>query len=210
VNDPVVNLAAEQAKLNAKRKRLGLDRDDPEPDTPARFPKIRGPHEETATPSSRRPTSPRARGRHPVVEDEPAAEDPGYPLIPEGEYQAVLKHCSLEQLWSRWVWICWFQISTGEHQGAEVPFYMTKPTDEKSRRMRRGWKVSTTYAVATGRRPPKNIARLNPKTYLAEKVFLVKVGAVPTDFQGNEVPEAARYSKIKTLVRPLTGQGSGS
>jgi len=150
-----------------------------------------------------------AAAEAPEVDTEPAGEDPGYALVPEGEYEVALRRCVLRQQWSRWTWICWFQVVEGGELGTEIAMYLARPPKEKERRARRGWKLSAVYAIATGRRPPRNIARLNPETYLASKVFLAKVVTVERDQFGSEVPHAARYSKVKRLVRPMTGKLGG-
>lgn len=147
------------------------------------------------------------RDEAPEVDVTPGDEDSRYPLIPAGEHEVRLARVALKQMWNRWVWVCWWLVVEGDHAGVELPMYLPRPPKDREERLGRGWAMSAAYAVATGRRPPKNLARLSPATYLADKQFTVKVVSVERDQFGNVVPPGARYSRVRCLVRLSAGRG---
>ena len=104
----------------------------------------------------------RPGGKHenaPEVDAAPSDEDGSYPHVPAGEYEARLVRAVPRQMWNRWVWICWWLVVEGDHAGVELPMYLPRPPKDRESRLSRGWVMTAAYAVATGRRPPRNLGR---------------------------------------------------
>ena len=61
------------------------------------------------------------------------------------------------------------------------------------------------YAAATGRRPPKDLSRRRPSSYLGNCVLEVETVTVVTDEKGQLRSEVLHYSRVKRVVRRTAG-----
>jgi hypothetical protein len=148
----------------------------------------------------------RERAGEPPTEEVADVPDAGYPRVKEGLYWVALSACVQRELWGRWRWLLTWTVVEGPAQGIELPQYLPRPKDPKAR-PRPGWALSHAYRVARGERLPKNLARLNPRVYLADAVFEARVRDVERDSFGAKVAPAARYSRIVNLERRVTSEG---
>jgi hypothetical protein len=199
LSDPVQLHAERRRRERAERERVRADGAH-EPVPPHR---IRGRHVAHDAPSPAAAPNRRARPPTDTAEGDP---DAAYPRIAPGEYEAVLARVHEAEQWGRWTWISWMRIvSPGEAYGVEVPFYLPRKPAEA--RPRRAWAITAAWIAATGRRPPKNLARLHPRSFLGERVLVVRVADVERDYTGAAVPEAARYSRVRAVLGAATGPG---
>lgn len=190
---------ADDSELRDAQQRLEARRG--AADVSPRVHRLRGRHE--PTPGCDTPAAP-ARRDAPPVEHTEAAADAGYPRVPAGEYEAVLVRVHQAEQWGRWRWICDLRIaSPGPAHGVVVPFYLPRPPADA--RPRRAWAVTAAYVAATGRRPPRNLARLHPEVYLGGRVLRVRVADVERDYAGAAVPDGARYSRVRCVLGVSTG-----
>jgi hypothetical protein len=166
--------------------------------------RLRGRH--TPTPGGDTTAAP-ARRAPPPVEDHEADADGSYPRVTPGEYDAVLVAAHQHEQWGRWRWLLTLRIlEPGPAHGVELPYYLPRPPADS--RPRRAWAMTAAYIVSTGRRPPRNLARLHPSVYLGgERVLRVRVVDVERDYLGRPVPEGARYSRVRAVLGVATGGG---
>jgi hypothetical protein len=141
----------------------------------------------------------------PREEPEPDADD--WPvLVPPGEYDLafVSEEKFYNPLWRRWVYCILMKImDTGEHFGKIIPFYLN--AIPKDKRPTTGRYIYSAYLVSTERRPPKDLWRRRPSSFMDGCVFRAKVRTSMTDSHGVKLPEAGHKSKVKCLVERIAG-----
>ena len=148
------------------------------------------------------PVGPQAAGRR--HSDEGCEDDAHWPFVPPGEYIMVfVREKRLKWHWGRSVWVVWMRITVGEHIGTLIPLWINALPDRK--RPTRGWKISSVFAVATDRKPPKDLWRRRPGSFLRDCVFRGKVRTVKKDQFGVELPDGAHTSVVHCLIERLAG-----
>jgi hypothetical protein len=75
----------------------------------------------------------------------------------------------------------------------------------KDRRPTPLWDISKAYSVATRLRPPTDLGRRRPRTFLADCHFRVRVVAVTKDAHGVPRAREASYSRVKYLIERVEG-----
>jgi hypothetical protein len=124
-------------------------------------------------------------------------------LLPEGEYEVMLVSEERIFFFNRRLWRCLWRVVEGDHAGAESTMWLNIPG--KSDSVRRGHAVAQAYVVATGRRPPRDLNRRRPSSYLGGCVFRARVRTVRRDMHGIKWPEKASYSKVNHLIETTAG-----
>lgn len=129
--------------------------------------------------------------------------NPLFTRVPDDEYVVGLVSCKKPELYQSRRWKTVWRVVEGSEAGKELLYYI--PALIPGTPPKPGFKMYGVYCVATGRRPPRDLWRRNPKSFLAGALFLARVGKVKRDFQGAEIPEPARYSVIRALIRRVGG-----
>ncbi|MGH0033924.1 MAG: hypothetical protein ACQGVK_02735 [Myxococcota bacterium] len=140
------------------------------------------------------------------VESEEEYAPPGDPLftrVAAGSYVVGLISCRKRVLYRSPRWQTTWRIVEGPEAGKELFFFI--PALPKGGRPKPGYKMYGVYCIATDRRPPRDLWRRNPESFLRGALFEARVGQMKQDFQGTEIPEPARYSVIRVLVRRVDG-----
>ena len=130
-------------------------------------------------------------------------DNPLFTRVPDRGYIVGLVSCEKPELYTSFRWKTVWKIVEGPEAGKPLLFYI--PALPPGSPPKPGYKMFGVYCVATTRRPPKDLWRRNPKSFLSGAFFEVRVGQVKRDFQGAEIPEPARYSVIRALVRRVDG-----
>ena len=125
--------------------------------------------------------------------------------IPDGEYEVAFRKAEkFRFLGRRWVWAIHMTVmSEGEHFGKPILFFLSALP--KGKRPTPGWRIASAYEKATRLRPPKHLARYKPDDFMEGCTFLACVFQGTKDSDGVERPDGARYSKVKFLIRRLSG-----
>lgn len=125
-----------------------------------------------------------------------------YVLIPPGEYRVAFSGQHRATMWGKPRWsIALTVVTEGDHHGVVLPMFLRVPTGNP----RPSWSLTAAFVAATGERPPKRLAQMQPSKYLAECVLLAAVETVDRDAHGREHPPAMHYSKVSRLIRRLGG-----
>jgi hypothetical protein len=133
---------------------------------------------------------------------ESLAEDLDEILLPEGEYHVGFFSAKRRTWHKRKLWAVTFVITDGPHVGKRLPMFLNLP---EGYRLRRSHHLAAAYVCATGRRPPRDLARRPPSSFLEGCEFLAQIRTVRRDVHGVERPEEASYSKIAYLIRRTAG-----
>lgn len=136
------------------------------------------------------------------------SRDPLYTRVPNGLYVVGLESAKRRKPFGRLVWRTTWQIVEGPHLGERLYFFI--PIMPEGAPPKRGYRMTGVYQVATGRPPPRDLWRRNPSSFLKDAYFEARVSTVKRDWQGGEVPEEARYSRITGLSRTVAGGPCGS
>jgi hypothetical protein len=237
MNEPVIDLAAKQRELEAKRAREGIPAPNPgsaaQPSAPARSPKIRGPHEGTATAVDDKPAvDPKAYDGQPDdLQNDSAAwaeEDavldaiekaekslPDYrdTLLPEGEIVEVrFVSAAASNIGVASKWMLLFKIVMPDRFAGKVILGSYNPP--------RGPFLSTRHALyadwlAVVGRPLRSLPkRLSPEALLASFLRDCQVRAKTCVVNRRmdqklrkwvETPKSEHYSRIDFLVTRTSG-----
>ena len=157
----------------------------------------------------------------PAPTADPSDEDPKHPfsnLVPEGEYVFSFVKADLGNSFGRAIWFVLLEIAEGQHQGRRLLRFYTAP--RKGAPLARSSSLSQDFIAMTGLRPPSKGFRP------AELLEGVQVGAHVVTIKDRppnkrdierlrrekkklpariEIPPAARYSKIDSIDRIVTG-----
>ena len=148
------------------------------------------------------------RHLHPVdggAGDTVGVED-GWPaLVKPGLYRVAFLRCKRNDAWRNRKWrIDWRIVEEGEAFGVELPMFCTRVASAD--RLHPSRKIVHLFAVATDRRPPKNLWQYNPRQFLEGCTFTAKVTTTTRDgAHGVERPEALHTSVVATLERRENG-----
>lgn len=130
--------------------------------------------------------------------------DPNWTLVPPGKYEVAFVSAAKVRLNFREVWTIDFRIvSLGVGFGWPIRGHVAavKPQQRLTPSMKYvGW-----YSAATLLKPPKHLHQIHPRSFLADRSFLVKVRTVERDRDGNERPEALHYSVVQTILKQTAG-----
>lgn len=139
-----------------------------------------------------------------MVDDKPDP-DPYSTLVPPGHYDVgYVSHELRRGLFGRDVFAIKMRIiQTGEHFEKPIWFFLT--VAERGKPRGRSSRVASTYALATGHLPPKNLSKMSPADYLSGCHFRAKVKTSTKNSDGVEV-RALAYSKIVFLTETIAGQ----
>lgn len=188
-DDPIL-LAAER-----RRRERAAAQGIPADAAPVRSHQAGGP--DVSTPSSDVP--------RPEPQVVPEADSEALPHITPGSYEIAFQGAEKVRFWGRERWVLRFVVvEPGAANGVVLLMFVNAPP--AGAKPRRGWALSTLYVAATGRPPPRNLARLHPRSFLANAVFVGRVVDVGKDQFGAKVAEPARYSKIANLIGPAAGR----
>ena len=125
------------------------------------------------------------------------------PLIPEGVYSVMYRSHERRKMFEREMLMLTFEvIEAGDFHGTKLFMIANLP---KNGRWSVGSKFVQCWIVAQGKRPDR-YDRLNPSVF-KRKAFLAKVATVKKNILGLPRHEAARYSKIQTLISLAAGGG---
>jgi hypothetical protein len=179
--------------------------DTPAPETGDDFADIKrrlGVPTTAAKPQRERPT--RGPSLRVVPASDAAEHDPYLTLVPPGEYPVGFVRADQFMMFKKPRWANTMQIvEDGPHFGKPIYFFLAAMEPGKKRSPRTT--LFNTYAIATGRRPPKNLAQIHPEKFLAGCQFMARVITSTKDSTGTVLPEAVWYSKVKCLTRLLAG-----
>jgi hypothetical protein len=123
-------------------------------------------------------------------------------LVPEGDYHVGFLREARRIWFKRRLWVITFVITEGPHVGKPLPMFLNVP---EGYRVRRSHHLAAAYMCATCRRPPRDLARRAPSSFLEGCEFLAKVMTVRRDVHGVEVAEEASYSRVAYLIRRTAG-----
>ncbi len=144
----------------------------------------------------------------PEAHEASEADTDALPHIKPGRYELAYQGAEKAPFWGRKRWVISFVVvELGTANGVVLEMYVNAPPEDA--KPRRSWKFSTLYVAATGRPPPRNMAKLHPRAFLENAVFLGRVVDVTKDQHGAPVAEAARYSKVENLIGPAAGRTRG-
>jgi hypothetical protein len=157
-----------------------------------------------------RPGAKQSAPRVPEACDEPdteASDDAWAALIQPGTYQVGFE-CAERQrnLWSKsrgkWL-IRWRVVEQGEAFGVSLPMFANAVI--KSDRLHAARKMVELFAIATDRRPPRDLYRIPPDRFLADCTFACRVVTVGSNARQIERPSVLHYSKVQDLIRRESG-----
>ncbi len=131
--------------------------------------------------------------------------DPYESLVPPGEYiVGFLRNEEKYLFYGRTCWRCRWQIlGDGEYSGLFLYNWFNLP--EADAPIRPGHAFYQAYVVATGLRPPKDLAEHRPSWFLGDCQFRAKVRTVGKDPNGVKRPDAASYSRVDFLIKRIEG-----
>ena len=142
-----------------------------------------------------------------IVGDELEPDGDDWPvLVPPGEYELafVSDEKFYNPIFGRWIWNISMKImDAGEHCGKIIPFYLD--AIPMGKRPTSGWYISSAFLIATERRPPKDLCRRRPRSFMDGCVFRAQVKTSMRDSHGVKLPEAGHKSKVKCLVERIAG-----
>ena len=95
-------------------------------------------------------------------------------------------------------WCFYLTVTEGSETGTELPFYLNKP---KGERLSTNSKLAAAWIAVMGTRPPVDLAKRDPATWLSGKVLECEVATVEKDWQGKPKHELLQYSKVARVVR---------
>lgn len=132
-------------------------------------------------------------------------EDDGHwPLIPPGEYHLAFVSNRKVRMWGRLVWFVRMQVvESDEYSGIVLPWPLNAIPDGK--RPTPGWDIANAFAVATDRKPPKDLWRRRPRSFLDGCVFLARVCTITRTSRRVELPPAAHKSRVECLIKRIAG-----
>ena len=129
-----------------------------------------------------------------------------WPLVPPGEYTLAFAGETrfFHPIWKRTVWHISMKImDEGEHFGKIIPYYLN--AIPKGKRPTSGWYITSAFLIATETRPPKDLWRRHPQSFMEGCAFLARVKTAKRDSHGVELPEAGHKSKVECLVKRVAG-----
>jgi hypothetical protein len=94
-------------------------------------------------------------------------------------------------------------LDEGEYSG--LPLYSWFNYPEPGAPIRHGHALWQAYVVATGLRPPKDLAKHQPTWFLGDCQFRAKVRTVDKDPNGVKRPDTANYSRVAFLIERIEG-----
>ncbi len=125
-------------------------------------------------------------------------------LVSPGRYRVVFDRERLEHLFGRRVWLVQFAIADqGEHLGAPLIYPLTALQEKRAPAL--GSAYVRAYAIATGRRPPRDLWRRRPRWFLSGCMFLAEVRTITRNSQKQELPAVLHYSRVDHLVERIAG-----
>ena len=137
----------------------------------------------------------------PEVDSTFEATGPFPPLIPEGIYLVTYRGYEPRKMFEREMLMLTFEvIEAGDFRGTKLFMIANLP---RNGRWSVGSKFVQWWIVAQGKRPDR-YDRLGPSVF-KKKAFLAKVSTVKKNILGLPRHEAARYSKIQTLISLAAG-----
>ncbi len=133
-----------------------------------------------------------------------AEHDENWPFVPPGEYTVAFVKDEKISIWKRSVWVVSMQIiDLGVHIGIVLPYYLNALP--KGKRPTPGWYISSAFDKGTGRKPPKDLWRRRPRSFLADCIFRARVRSIKKDSLGVERSEGAYTSRVECLLERITG-----
>ena len=131
--------------------------------------------------------------------------DPYETLVPPGEY--IVGFLGGEEKFpyrGRVCWCCRWQIlDEGPYSGLTLYNWFNIP--KPGAPIRPSHALWIAYVVATGLRPPKDLAEHRPSWFLGDCQFRAKVRTVDKDSNGVKRPDAASYSRVAFLIELVEG-----
>jgi hypothetical protein len=131
--------------------------------------------------------------------------DPYETLVPPGEYiVGFLRNEERFPFYGRMCWrCCWQLLDEGPYSGLTLYSWFNLP--EADAPIRPSHALYQAYVVATGLRPPKDLAEHRPSWFLGDCQFRAMVRTVDRDPNGVKRPEAASYSRVAFLIERVEG-----
>jgi hypothetical protein len=107
-------------------------------------------------------------------------------------------------MWGRAVWFVQMQIvEPGEHFGIAIPWPLNAIS--KGKRPTPGMDLANAFDVGTGRKPPKDLWRRRPSSFLRGCVFRGRVRSITKTSRGVERSSASHYSRVECLIERISG-----
>jgi hypothetical protein len=133
-----------------------------------------------------------------------AEDDSHWPFVPAGEYQIAFVSDRKVPMWGRPVWFVRMRIvDPGEHFGIVLTWPLNAIPEAK--RPTPGWDIANAFAAATDRKPPKDLWKRRPRSFLDGCVFLARVCTITRTSRRVELPPAAHKSRVECLIKRITG-----
>jgi hypothetical protein len=131
--------------------------------------------------------------------------DPYETLVPPGDYLVgFLRNEDKYQFYGRTCWRCSWQIlEEGPYSGPTLYSWFNLPAAGAP--LRPSHDYSKAFVVATGLRPPKDLAEHRPSWFLGDCQFQARVRTVDKDSNGVKRPDAASYSRLSFLIERVEG-----
>ena len=130
--------------------------------------------------------------------------DASWTFVPPGEYEVAFVSEERARVWNRQVWFVKMRIVTlGEHLGSLLLYPLNALP--KGKRPTTGHYICSAFLIATERRPPKNLWRLRPSSFLSECVFSARIRTIEKDSKGVVLPPAGHHSRVDCLLKRLSG-----
>lgn len=132
-----------------------------------------------------------------------ARTDADWPHVPPGDYEVSFVGEFKARLFGRDVWVVRMRVTAGEHAGVTLPWYLN--AIPKGKRPTSGFNLCSAFLIATERRPPLDLWRRRPSSFLKDCAFIARVRTKTRDRHHVELPEAGHSSKIECLVKCTAG-----
>ena len=129
--------------------------------------------------------------------------DTHWPFVPPGDYEVAFESETKRRLYGRDLWVVQMKIIEGDYAGVVLPWYLN--AIPKGKRPTPAFYLCSAFAIATDRRPPKDLWRRRPSCFLKGCSFLARVRSITRDSKHVERPAAAHTSRVDCLLERTAG-----
>lgn len=128
--------------------------------------------------------------------------------VPPGRYLVGLTEVHKRTRFRREVFDVVFKVISDEsgekaHAGKQLPRFVNAL--RKTRRRSQRSTLVRDFKRIVGKLPPANLHDMKPEDIYSGCTLLVEVGFIEKDYQQDEVPAGARYSRIRKIVERVDG-----
>jgi len=125
-------------------------------------------------------------------------------LPPNAEATVSYVDQAQKKMFGRATWVVRLRILEGDHAGRLISWWL-RALPHGAKRVARGSSICTSFAAATGLRPPRDLARRRPSYWLADSQYRVSTRQVVRDVHGVARAETASYSVVVAILARVAG-----